>query len=158
MRWYLTLTFLLIFTGIQAQSLNFETKDIDNNWVILEDLSGEKLTVIDFWATWCKPCVNAMPKLNTLSEQYKTEGVNFIGVNVDGPRNQAKVKPFSESLGMGYPIVFDPDQELLSEMNASVLPTLIVLNSKGKEVYRHEGFQPGDEKILAEEIKALLMK
>lgn len=158
MRWYLTLTFVLFLVGAKAQSLNFETKDIDNKWVNLEDLSGEKFTVIDFWASWCKPCVNALPKLNILSEQYKSEGVNFIGISVDGPRNQAKVKPFTESLGMGYPIVFDSDQELFSEMNASVLPTLIILNNKGKEVYRHEGFQPGDEKMLNDEISALLMK
>ena len=102
--------------------------------------------------------MNALPKLNALSEHYKNRGVTFIGVSVDGPRNQAKVKPFTESLGMGYPIVFDPDQELFSEMNASVLPTLIVFNNKGKEVYRHEGFQPGDEKLLEQEINALLMQ
>ena len=158
MRWYLTLTLVLLFIGAKAQSINFETKDIDNNWVNLKDLSGERFTVIDFWATWCKPCVNALPKLNKLSEQYKTDGINFIGISVDGPRNQAKVKPFTQTLGISYPVVFDSDQELFSEMNASVLPTLIVLNNKGKEVYRHEGFQPGDEELFAEKINSLLKK
>lgn len=152
----LILLFISLFTYAKSQTLNFEVKDVNNNWVNLEELSGEKLTVIDFWATWCKPCVNALPKINQLNEDYKNQGVNFIGVNVDGPRNQAKVKPFSQSLNLNYAIVLDPDQEVLSELNASVLPTLIVLNSKGKEVYRHEGFTSGDEKHIAEKLQTLL--
>ncbi|MFA9390751.1 MAG: TlpA family protein disulfide reductase [Prolixibacteraceae bacterium] len=158
MRWYLVLFFLLYLSEGKAQSLNYEIKNTDNNWVNLKDLSGEKLTVLDFWATWCKPCVNALPKLSKLYDQFESQGVNFIGVNVDGPRNQAKVKPFSQSIGITYPVVFDSDQELLSEMNASVLPTLIILNAKGKEVFRHEGFQPGDEKLIEETLNSLLNK
>lgn len=156
MRWYITLLFISIITLTQAQSLNYDVKDINNQWINLEKLSGEKLTVIDFWATWCKPCVNALPKINQLSKDFENKGVNFIGVNVDGPRNQAKVKPFSQSMNLSYPVILDPDKEILSELNASVLPTLIILDSKNKEVYRHEGFSSGDEKMIKEKLEALL--
>lgn len=158
MKWYLTIILALLFLNTNAQLLDQELKDTNNNLVNLNSISGEKLTVIDFWATWCKPCVNALPKLSTLSEEFTSKGVKFIGVSVDGPRNQAKVKPFTQSLGIKYPIVFDPNQELFSEMNASVLPTLIIVNSRGKEVFRHEGFQPGDEKLLSIELNKLLIK
>lgn len=158
MRWYLILTFIFAIQITNGQSLNYEVKDVDNNWINLEQLQGEKLTVIDFWATWCKPCVNALPKINALHREFQSQGVNFIGVNVDGPRNQAKVKPFSNSLNLSYSIILDPDQEILSELDASVLPTLIILNQNGKEVYRHEGFNTGDEKQISEKIKSLLSK
>lgn len=158
MKWYLILTFMFATSGLNAQSLNFEAKDLNNNWISLQSLSGEKFTVIDFWATWCKPCVNALPKINNLYLQFKDQGISFIGVCVDGPRNQAKVKPFTQSLGIQYPIVLDAEQDFMDDLNASVMPTLIILNSQGKEVYRHEGFQVGDEKVLAEKMNSLLTK
>lgn len=156
-------TILLFVIGImvipaKAQLPDVEVKDINQNWSSLSDYSGEELTIIDFWATWCKPCVTAIPKLNTIYTKVANQGVNFIGVNVDGPRNQAKVKPFANSLNIKYPILLDPDQNLVDEFNVTVFPTLIVLNEKGKEVFIHEGFNPGDEKIIEEELSKLLKK
>lgn len=142
--------------GVKAQNLDIDLKTTDNKWVNFQDQLGEKVTIIDFWATWCKPCVNAMPKINDIYNEFKTQGVTIIGVNVDGPRNQSKVKPLVNSLKIDYPILFDGDEELLNEMNATVLPTLYILDSKGKLVYTHEGFSPGDEKEIKEEILKLL--
>lgn len=141
-----------------AQLPDIAVKDINHNWISLSDLSGENYTVIDFWATWCKPCVTAIPKLNSIYEEFSNKGIEFVGVNVDGPRNQSKVKPFANSLNIKYSIVLDPDQDLVSEFNVTAFPTLIVLNSKGKEVFMHEGFIPGDEKLIKEELSKLLKK
>ena len=66
---------------------NFLLKDIESQTQSFESLKGEKLTLIDFWATWCKPCVKAIPKLNEIYKEYKEKGVNIIGVNCDGPRS-----------------------------------------------------------------------
>lgn len=156
MKWLLFLFIFISINGSFAQSLNYEVKTLDNQWVNLETLTGNHYTVIDFWATWCKPCVNALPKINELAEKYKVSGVNVIGVNVDGPRNQAKIKPFTRSLNIGYAVILDPDQEMMTDLNISVLPTLIILNSNNIEVYRHEGFQQGDEHILDQKLQELL--
>ena len=152
---------LLFFAGIiaismKAQLPNLEVKDLNQNWVSLNDIKGEKLTVIDFWATWCKPCVSSIPKLNSIYEDFSKLGVEFIGINVDGPRNLAKVKPFATSLNIKYPIILDPNQDLVDEFNVNVFPTLIVINNAGKEVFIHEGFNPGDEKLIREELANLL--
>jgi len=141
-----------------AQLPDYEVKDINQNRIVLNDLKGEKFTLIDFWATWCKPCVSAIPKLNNIYNEFSKEGVQFIGVNVDDPRNQAKVKPFANSLNIKYPIVLDPNQDLVTYFNVNAFPTLIVINSKGKEVFVHEGFNPGDEKIIRKELSELLKK
>lgn len=152
------LTFLLVLSIslIQAQNTDLELKSPDNKWVNLQDELGEKLTILDFWATWCKPCINAMPKVNAIYEQYKTKGVNVIGINVDSPRNHAKVKPLLSSLKIMYPVFFDNNEDLSSELNVSVLPTLYILNAKGELVYTHEGFSPGDADIIKAEIEKLL--
>ena len=149
---------LFVFTIIStmAQFPDIELKDIDQNWVSLEELKGEKLTVIDFWATWCKPCVTAIPKINSIYNEYSGQGIGFIGVNVDGPRNLSKVKPFATSMKIQYPLVLDPDQNLVNRFNVTVFPTLIVLNEKGKEIFIHEGFNPGDEILIKDELQKLL--
>lgn len=142
----------------KAQLPDIEVRDLNKNWISLHEMKGEELTIIDFWATWCKPCVSAIPKLNEIYQEYSDRGVTLVSVNVDGPRNQAKVKPFVKAMGVKYPIVLDPNQELVDELNVSAYPTLLVFNSKGKEVFVHEGFNPGDEKIIKEELEKLLEK
>ena len=151
-----TILLLMMVQFSLAQLPDIEVRDLDKNWVALNDLKGEKLTVVDFWATWCKPCVSAIPKLNTIADEFSAKGVNFIGINVDGPRNQAKVKPFVKTLKINYTIILDPNQELVNELNVSAYPTLLVYNDKGKEVFVHEGFNPGDEKLIKKELQKLL--
>lgn len=147
---------ILFYTSTMAQFPDVEMKDIDQNWISLEDLKGEKLTVLDFWATWCKPCVSSIPKLNNIYNEYSTQGIEFIGVNVDGPRNLSKVKPFARSMKITYALVLDPDQNLVDRFNVTVFPTMIVLDEKGKEVFIHEGFNPGDEQLIRDEFDKLL--
>lgn len=137
-------------------SLHIDLKEINGTSYSLNDLKGQNLTVIDFWATWCKPCIKSIPKLIEISDQYKGDEVSFVGINVDSPRNAAKVRPFSKSLGINYPVLLDPDQELYGEMLVSVLPTLFILNDKGEVLYTHEGFVPGDEIKIESQIKSLL--
>lgn len=154
-----TLLFVILLTiNVSAQLADITVRDMNKNRVSLNDFKGEKLTILDFWATWCKPCVSAIPKLNAIYGDFAQQGVELIGINVDGPRNQAKVKPFAKSLSINYPIVLDPDQELVNTYYVSAFPTLIVINSKGKEVFVHEGFNPGDEQVIREELKKLLQQ
>jgi thiol-disulfide isomerase/thioredoxin len=150
---YLVFIFCFI-SELQAQSLkNFNLKDTQNTSQTYEKLKGEKLTVIDFWATWCKPCVKAIPELNTIYDQYKDKGVSFIGINCDGPRSVAKVGPMSQSLQIKYPVLLDIDVTVKTQLNLSAFPTLIIVDSKGKIVWIHEGFTSGDEKEIIAQIE-----
>lgn len=150
---YLVFVFCLI-SELQAQNLkNFNLKDTQNTTQTFEKLKGEKLTVIDFWATWCKPCLKAIPELNTIFNQYKDKGVSFIGINCDGPRSVAKVGPMSKSLQIEYPVLLDIDSTVKTQLNLSAFPTLIIVDSKGKIVWIHEGFTSGDEKEIIAQIE-----
>ncbi|MCV9386514.1 TlpA family protein disulfide reductase [Reichenbachiella ulvae] len=148
---------LLSHFQVQGQvTLSIELKEINGRVFSLRDLQGSELTVVDFWATWCKPCVKSIPKLIELSENFESDKVKFVGINVDSPRNSAKVRPFSKSLGIPYPVLLDPDQELYGELLVNVLPTLFILDSDGKVLYTHEGYVPGDEKKIEEQLTSLL--
>jgi cytochrome c biogenesis protein CcmG/thiol:disulfide interchange protein DsbE len=150
-----TLWMLILITSpvyTQGKVYDFSLKDTENKTLSLSDISGESLTVIDFWATWCQPCIRSMPRLVDLSEAYKDKGVDFVGISVDSPRNASKVKPFARSMGIQYPILLDSNGELMGELNVTAVPTLFIIDSDYRILYMHEGFNAGDELTIQEEI------
>jgi thiol-disulfide isomerase/thioredoxin len=157
MRILIILITLLCVLNVSAQQVrNFKLKDLQNTTKSFTDLKGSKLTVIDFWATWCKPCVKAIPELNKIYDTYKDKNVKFIGINCDGPRSVSKVAPLSKSLQIKYPVLLDINSEIKTELNLYTFPTLIIVNSDSEVVYVHEGFVSGDEKTIIQEIEKLL--
>ena len=153
------LTALLLLTGMaipQDRIPDFALNDLDGQTVTFHDLAGERLTVIDFWATWCGPCIQAIPELVALSEAFEEQGVTFIGINVDSPRNLAKVKPFARSMGITYPVLLDVNSEVMGQLNVTAVPTLLVVTAEREIVLLHEGYRPGDAEYLREELEQLL--
>ena len=136
----------------EGKVYDFSLKDTENQTVRLSEISGKSLTVIDFWATWCQPCIRSIPRLVDLSEVYKDQGVAFIGISVDSPRNLSKVKPFARSMGIRYPVLLDSSGELMGELNVTAVPTLLIIDSNNRILYMHEGFSAGDEVAIREEI------
>ncbi len=136
----------------QGKIYDFNLKDTENQSVSLSEISGKTLTVIDFWATWCQPCIRSIPRLVEMSEAYMDQGVAFIGISVDSPRNLSKVKPFARSMGIRYPVLLDSSGELMGELNVTAVPTLLIIDSDNRILYMHEGFSAGDEVAIREEI------
>ena len=154
---YLIILSALFTLHSYAQSIyDFELENTDGELVSYEELKGSKLTVIDFWATWCKPCVNSIPKLVELYDSYDKEEVAFIGISIDSPRNLAKVKPFMQSMGVNYPVLLDMNQEVMRDMNLTSVPALLIVNADDEIVSFHEGFAPGDEDKIKKEIDAFV--
>ena len=144
---------MLIVTTIWAQEPDFRLRDLENQWKEYSDLKGSELTVFDFWATWCQPCIRSIPLINEMAQEFESKGVNFIGVSIDGPRNQSKIKPFLQSMGVEYPVIRDMDSELMSDLGVTAVPTLLMYDSKGDLIFFHEGFRPGDEEIVRSHIE-----
>src|SRR6056297_1740927 len=106
MKFFIPFLLLIVATTDINQTIyNFKLKNLDNRTVSYQDLKGENLTIIDFWATWCKPCLQSIPKLVKMSHEFEDRGVQFIGVSVDGPRNLNKLRPFAKSVGIDYPVL-----------------------------------------------------
>ena len=152
----LLLFILLPIYGTAQTVRDFSLENLDGEWMDYNDLKGEQLTIIDFWASWCKPCMKAMPEIEKLYQTFKDDGVNVISINTDGPRSISKVLPLSQTLNVTYPILSDINNDLTSELNISVLPTMLVVNSDGKIIWRHEGWTSGDEAKVEQHIKEAL--
>jgi len=152
-----SLVFLFtISPGFAQEFTDFSLESTDNELLSLEELKGENLTIIDFWATWCKPCTKAMPKINDIYNEYKDRGLNVIGISCDGPRSIGKVDVVARSLNIDYQILKDIDCEVMGDNNFQAFPTLVILNQDNEIVHVHEGFTSGDEKEIEEMIISLL--
>ena len=137
------------FTNLSAQVIDdFILEDLNNESVSLEEIKGDQLTAIDFWATWCKPCTKAMPKLNDIYHDYKDRGLAVIGISCDGPRSISKVPAVVNNLGIDYHILQDINCEVMNNYQYQAFPTFILLDEDNEVIYVHEGFNSGDESKL----------
>ncbi len=152
-KYSMLLLFMLLHGAMYAQEPYFELRDLDNELKTYSELKGEQLTVIDFWATWSQPCLRSIPELNAIYNEFSARGVSFIGISIDSPRNQSKLKPFIQSMGVDYPILRDVNSEIMSEMNVFSVPTLLIISRQGEVVFFHEGYRPGDEILIRRKIE-----
>ncbi len=116
-----------------------------------------KITIISFWATWCKPCIKELRNINDVLDDWVEEyNVELVAVSVDDSRNTALVKPFADGQGWDFDILLDPNGELQRAMNVTNPPVTFLIDQNGKIVYTHTGYLEGDELDLEDEIIKLV--
>jgi peroxiredoxin len=134
---------------------NVNLKDLDGNIVNTQQLADSgKVIVLNFWATWCGPCVKELTTINDVIEEWKEKyNMEFIAVSIDNSRTTDKVKPFvSGKAWEHYKILLDVNEDLKRAMNVMNPPFTYVIDASGKITYKHEGYQPGSEIELEEKI------
>ena len=134
----------------------FECRDLRGGRVELSELLHRGPVLIDFWATWCKPCVESLPRLEAWQRQYGPSGLTVLGVSVDGPRNFSKVRPFVASLGLTYPIVIDKDGRLQQLYQVLAVPMAFLIDTSGVVIETRTGYRPGEDAALEAAIRAAL--
>jgi thiol-disulfide isomerase/thioredoxin len=135
---------------------DFNLRSPEGKRLNLKSMLKDGPVLLDFWATWCKPCVKAMLKLQQVYDDYKDQGLTVVGVNEDGPRGQSKVKPFLRARKLTFPIALDSDGGLMKRMRVTALPTTILVDRNGEIVYRQAGFTKESGKGLIEAIRSTL--
>lgn len=102
-----------------------------------QDLDG-KVVVVNFWATWCKPCLKEIPDFSRAYERYKDKGVVFLGILTDTPDNSTLLN-FQSDNEMTYPVVRANSDIMMSFQYPESLPTTFVFDRGGKEVFARVG-------------------
>jgi thiol-disulfide isomerase/thioredoxin len=136
--------------------------------LVLTDLGGEKVyvdsllvtgpVVLNFWATWCRPCRIEMPHLQRIYTELEPAGVHFAAVSLDQAKHIPKVKEYVSKQKISIPVYHDTDYALAKLFRVMGIPTTVLLDQDGEVHHRTRGYRPGDEVILQKKIEALVKK
>ena len=138
----------------RATAATFTAESLTGRILDLDSLRVRGPVILDFWATWCKPCAAEFVELQSLQNEFQGRGLTVIGISVDGPRNLSKVRPFVASRRIGFSIVLDEDSSLQEKFQVQTVPTTLLIDPTGVIAERHEGYEPGD----LQEMKRLLLR
>ena len=136
-----------------APDYSFAT--MDGEFLSSEDLLG-KVVLIDFWATWCAPCVHATPALARIQRKYKDDPLVIIGVSAD--RDQAPWKAFIEKHRLEWTHFYDGKRMMASRFAVNGYPTYILIDHEGIIQYRQQGWNPSVDSQIDGETRSLIKR
>ena len=137
---------------------DFSLKNAKNKKVSLSDFKGQ-VVVINFWATWCKPCKQELPFLNKYYKELKDQGLVVLAISTDDARTRAAVRKTVKQKKLKMPVLLDPDGKVTATLNPRVqMPYTLYVDHEGNEAGHHDGFTSGDEVKMLAKIKELLAK
>jgi cytochrome c biogenesis protein CcmG/thiol:disulfide interchange protein DsbE len=140
-------------TGPRKPAPDFTLKDAEGNSVKLSDLRG-KVVVVNFWATWCGPCALEIPWFIEFEQQFKSKGLEIVGVSMDEEGWKA-IKPYVASHKLNYRVVLGNDSVGQLYGGVDSLPTTFVIDRQGRLAYPPHVGLPGKNEYL-NEIQTLL--
>jgi peroxiredoxin len=108
---------------------------------------GGKVLVLNFWASWCAPCVQEAPSLNEFAKTLKDSGVVVLGVSVD--RNEQLYQKFVKRFGVSYPLARDPDENLSYHYGTYKIPESYIIDRNGKVVRKYAGLPERDGQAIS---------
>lgn len=130
----------------------------------LESLNGAgkvsvgtgKVTIVDFWATWCEPCKKSFPKYQELYVKYKASGLEIVAVSVDEEEKKGSIGDFAKSHGGAkFPVGWDDGKKIADKWKPEGMPSAYIVGKDGVVKHVHKGYHDGEEAEIEKEIKAL---
>lgn len=132
----------------------FKITLVDGTVVQSRDVKG-KIAVVDFWGTWCKPCLAEIPEYNAFYREYKEKGVVFLGLAAESG-SAKEVREAGQRLKIEYPIAAPSWEQIDSFGEIAIFPTTFVYGKSGKIEKEFVGASPIKQKSLRETVDRLL--
>ena len=115
-----------------------------------------KVVYLDFWASWCPPCLQSFPWMKKMQDAYGRDGLVIIAVNVD--RERAPADAFLLKTSPNFKVIYDPDNKLFEKYQLIGMPTAILFDRKGEIKTRHVGWRAEQRDAYELEIRTLLQE
>ncbi|MFT5857778.1 MAG: peroxiredoxin [Verrucomicrobiales bacterium] len=132
---------------------DFELARLDGDPFKLRDSLGKEVVVLDFWATWCGPCIKALPDVMAAVNEFNGKGVRLIAVNQQEAANE--IGQFLKAKGWDLDVVLDDNRHspVARKFGVTGIPTTFVIGKDGKVSTMHSGYSPGLREKLVDDIK-----
>jgi peroxiredoxin len=164
---FISLLLLIIFTTLSPligqeddtklnKAPDFVLKDLEGKNYRLSEHIGQGPIVINFWATWCVPCIEELKQMKPIYKKYADKNVQFLAISIDDPKTVWRVNSFVKSHRYPYKILLDTNNEVITLYQSKVPPYTVIIDHNGNVVYTHVGYRMGDEKKVDQEIKKIL--
>lgn len=139
--------------GEQVPNFTLPSIHADQPAISMESLRG-KTVYVDFWASWCAPCLKSLPLYNAMYHKYKDQGLEIVAINVDNPIEDGL--DFLIDTPLDFLIPADPSGETAELFEVIGMPTSYLIAPDGTVKLVHMGFRDGDMELIEEEIVKLL--
>lgn len=139
--------------SISGPAPNFTLKSLSGKNLKLSEMTGN-VVLINFWASWCGPCLQEMPLLNDIHKKYEPLGFTVLGVNVE--ENSSNARAFLADRGVDFPILLDTKNIVSQLYDVVAMPTTVIVDRDGNMRFIHRGYQSGDEAQYRKMVKKLV--
>lgn len=142
-----------------AMAPDFELSTLTGGHERLADRRGKDVVLIDFWATFCEPCLLALPELEALYQRERSRGFVVYAISIDEAASTGRVRNEVSKLGLSYPILLDPDTRVVSLYNPrATAPYSVLVGRDGRVLRRQEGYTTGERENLEHAVDEALGK
>lgn len=134
---------------------DFTLKDEEGKTHKLSDYRG-KVVVLNFWATWCPPCIKEMPSMERAHKKWVKEGIEILAVNAG--EDEDSIFAFTGEYDISFTVLLDEENSVLNNFPSIGLPTTYIIDPQGYVVYRAVGDREWDDPKITEKLRLLLKK
>lgn len=139
--------------GRGAAAPDFSLPRIGGDAMTLDELRGQ-VVLVNFWATWCKPCEDEMPAMERLYQALRGEGLELVAISVDD--EASIVEAFGERLALTFPLLLDADKDVAEAYQTFRFPESFLIDREGMVVERYIGPKEWDAQAYQDRIRRLL--
>lgn len=135
---------------------DFSATKLDGTNITLSEFQNREVVMLDFWATWCQPCIRGMPNLQALHDEFDELGVEVLAVNVG--EEVELIREFIEPSDYSFPVVIDTNEKISTSYGVVGIPRLLVVDKSGLLRHIEIGYpmEPTEVERRNERLRALL--